>query len=112
MFLSVSEWNIFFIKDAYSKKASSPTKQGEVMAMGIPIICNDIGDTGNIIRESGTGVVVKNFSDEAYDQAIHQLLTNSIPSRSAIRKAAFAYFDLKKGSADYAKLYKRILNEP
>jgi len=111
-FLSLSDYSIFFIKPTFSKTASSPTKHAELMSMGIPVICNDIGDTGNIISESGTGVVVNNFSDEAYDQAIQQLLTNSIPSRSAIRKAAFAYFDLKKGSADYAKLYKRILNEP
>src|SRR5438552_13503857 len=45
LYLSVSDWSIFFIKDVYSKKASSPTKQAEIMAMGIPIICNDIGDT-------------------------------------------------------------------
>jgi hypothetical protein len=50
LFLSLSNWSIFFIKDAYSKKASSPTKQGEIMAMGIPIVCNDIGDTGKIVK--------------------------------------------------------------
>ena len=111
-FLSLSDYSIFFIRPTFSKTASSPTKHAELMGMGIPVICNDIGDTGHIIEASGTGVVIKNFSEDAYDQAIKELRTSSIPSRSTIRKAAFDYFDLKKGAADYAKLYKRILNEP
>jgi glycosyltransferase involved in cell wall biosynthesis len=108
-FLSLSDYSIFFIRPTFSKTASSPTKHAELMSMGIPVICNDIGDTGHIIEESGTGVVVKSFTDEAYDEAIKELRTASIPSRSTIRKAAFNYFDLNKGSENYAKLYKRIL---
>ncbi len=111
-FLSLSDYSIFFIRPTFSKTASSPTKHAELMGMGIPVICNDIGDTGRIIEESGTGVVVKNFSEESYDRAINELLTSSIPSRSAIRKAAYEYFDLKKGSVNYAKLYEKILNKP
>lgn len=43
--ISLMVASVFFILPAYSKKASSPTKQGELMAMGIPVICNDnIGD--------------------------------------------------------------------
>ena len=41
------EWNysIFFIKPSYSKISSSPTKQGELMGLGIPVICNKgVGD--------------------------------------------------------------------
>ena len=110
-FLTVSDYSIFFIRPTFSKTASSPTKHAELMSMGIPVICNNIGDTGQIIETSGTGIVVKSFSDDAYDQAIKELRTSSIPSKSNIRKAAFDYFDLKKGSENYARLYKRILNE-
>ncbi|OFY93460.1 MAG: hypothetical protein A3K10_17920, partial [Bacteroidetes bacterium RIFCSPLOWO2_12_FULL_31_6] len=47
LLLSLSHLSIFFIKPVYSKKASSPTKQGEIMGMGIPLICNDgVGDVG------------------------------------------------------------------
>jgi glycosyltransferase involved in cell wall biosynthesis len=110
-FLSLSDYSIFFIRPTFSKTASSPTKHAELMSMGIPVICNDIGDTGHIIEESGTGVVVKGFTDEAYDQAIRKLRTSSIPSKLVIRKSSFDYFDLKKGSENYANLYKRILKE-
>ena len=38
--ISLFNQSVFFIRPSYSKKASSPTKQGEIMAMGIPLIFN------------------------------------------------------------------------
>jgi glycosyltransferase involved in cell wall biosynthesis len=107
--LSVSDWNIFFIKDAYSKKASSPTKQGEVMAMGIPVICNDIGDTGKIVEESAAGILVKSFQQAELEAACHRLLAFQI-NKAAIREAAFKYYDLARGAELYKKVYKDLLN--
>ena len=46
LYISLSDCSIFFIRPTYSKKASSPTKHAELMGMGVPVICNDIGDTG------------------------------------------------------------------
>lgn len=40
MYASLSDWSIFFIKPVYSQKASSPTKMGELLSMGIPLVCN------------------------------------------------------------------------
>src|SRR5690554_8177353 len=37
LYVSVFDYSIFFIRPTFSKKASSPTKQGELMAMGVPI---------------------------------------------------------------------------
>jgi len=107
-FLSISDWSIFFIKDAYSKKASSPTKQGEIMAMGVPIICNDIGDTGKIIKESGAGIVVSTLNNETYNKAVQQLDDLDRLSKADLRKAAFNYYDLNKGVASYANVYKEL----
>ena len=73
LFISLSNWSIFLIKDVYSKKASSPTKQGEIMAMGIPLICNDIGDTGPIMVNSKAGVLLKALSNEGYQEAVDQM---------------------------------------
>ena len=108
LYLSVSDWNIFFIKDAYSKKASSPTKQGEVMAMGIPIICNDIGDTGKIINESKSGIVLSEFSTSEYVKAGDALQDLLLIEKKTIREAAVKYFDLKQGVAVYQKIYSQI----
>ncbi|MBK8698212.1 MAG: glycosyltransferase [Saprospiraceae bacterium] len=108
LLLSLSNWSIFFIKDAYSKKASSPTKQGEIMAMGIPIICNDIGDTGQIVEKSGSGLVVKRFTNEGYEAVVAKLNVLNSMDRNKIRESAFAYYDLQQGVHTYGEVYKEF----
>jgi glycosyltransferase involved in cell wall biosynthesis len=107
-FITVSDWSIFFIKDAYSKKASSPTKQGEIMAMGVPIICNDIGDTGKIIEESGAGIVIRQLDAAAYQKGVVQTGMLRNLDKSRIRSAAFNYYDLKNGVAVYSTVYSKM----
>jgi len=109
LFLSLSNWSIFFIKDAYSKKASSPTKQGEIMAMGIPVICNDIGDTGRIVEASGAGIVINRFSAETYKAAASKIKNLDSLDKERIRGAAFLYYDLNSGVKTYAEVYTKIL---
>lgn len=107
-FLSLSDWSIFFIKDAYSKKGSSPTKQGEIMAMGIPIVCNDVGDTGGIIDESGAGVKVSEFNKASYNLAIDKLIRFDTGMKQQIRESAYKYFDLQEGTSEYLAVYKKM----
>jgi len=109
LYLSLSDWSIFFIKDAYSKKASSPTKQGEIMAMGIPIICNDIGDTGFIINSSGAGIVVKELTTEQYTLRISEFKNKRMLSKEKIREAAALFFDLSTGVDRYEATYSQLL---
>lgn len=109
-YLSLSNCSIFFIRPTFSKIATSPTKHGELMGMGIPVICNDIGDTGKIINKTNSGFVVDDFSDEAYDKAISQIPKLLSLDKKTIRQAAFEYFDLKKGVAKYNEVYKRVLS--
>ncbi len=111
VYLGITDISIFFIRPTYSKKASSPTKHAELMGMGIPVICNDIGDTGDIIEATKTGEVVKDFTTASYEKAVSSVprLLN-IPKES-IRAAAFEYFDLLKGAERYRQLYKSILEK-
>jgi hypothetical protein len=58
-----SDYSIFFIKPAYSKKSSSPTKMGELLAMGIPLICNNnVGDVEEIIKMTDGGFCISDMS--------------------------------------------------
>ena len=107
--LSLSNWSIFFIKDAFSKRASSPTKQGEIMAMGIPMICNDIGDTGKIVLSAGAGIIIENFSPQDYKKAADRIKELDGLQQETIRQAAFDYYDLDKGIDDYSKVYNNLL---
>lgn len=117
LFLSISDWSIFFIKDVYSKKASSPTKQGEIMGMGIPVVCNDIGDTGYIITKAGSGVLTPGFTEKDYNLVLSELEKFTVnltagetgKSEEKIRRSAYDFFDLKKGVEQYSIAYQKVL---
>ena len=110
-YLSVCDYSIFFIKASYSKISSSPTKQGELMAMGIPIVCNaGIGDTDSIVRNFKSGVVVNKYSNEAYDKAVGELLETTF-NKEKIRNGALSYFSLDDAVAKYKYIYTFILKK-
>ncbi len=108
--MSLMTASVFFILPAYSKKASSPTKQGELMAMGIPIICNDyVGDTGDIIRRYKAGHVVRGFDEKDYQEVAENWDTLCAIKPDTIRHGAIDYFSLDKGIASYQSIYEGIL---
>jgi glycosyltransferase involved in cell wall biosynthesis len=111
LFLSLSTYSIFFIKPSYSKKSSSPTKQGEIMAMGIPLICNrGVGDTDMIVEKYNAGFIVDEFTTTNYEKVINQVLLNTKSlDTSHLRAGAEDFFSLKKGIAQYLKVYHNCL---
>jgi glycosyltransferase involved in cell wall biosynthesis len=110
-YLAMSNCSLFFIKNTFSKKASSPTKHAELMGMGIPVICNNIGDTGNIIFSTKTGLVINEFDDDCLNKAIANIATIEKIDKTYIRQCAKEIFDLQNGVQKYSALYARILNE-
>lgn len=100
---------IFFLKQAFSKMASSPVKQGEIMAMGIPVFCNEgVGDSSYILNTYHSGVLVKTYTDEAYREALH-MFRNTVFEPEAIRSGALAYFSLAEGIRRYRAVYDSLL---
>jgi glycosyltransferase involved in cell wall biosynthesis len=108
-YLGMCESSVFFIRPTFSKKASSPTKHAELMGMGIPVICNDIGDTGHIIHSTQTGIVINGFSREELSSAVDQYDELRGISKAAIRACAQELFDLEAGAEKYYQLYQTIL---
>lgn len=110
LYVKLSNYSIFFIKDAYSKKASSPTKQGEIMAMGIPAICNGgVGDTDYVVEQFGSGQIIKTFNEKAYQECITLIKNQSYDSKH-IRQGAEEFYSLQEGIQQYAIVYNKILN--
>ncbi|MGZ3859568.1 MAG: glycosyltransferase family 4 protein [Flavisolibacter sp.] len=108
LLIQLADYSLFFIRPSFSKKASSPTKQGEIMAMGIPVICNDqVGDTSLVVEEYHSGVVVEEFSEKAYRQALRQLASTQF-DKAAIRKGALEFYALQNGIEKYQSVYKKI----
>lgn len=102
--------SIYFILPAYSKKASSPTKQGELMAMGIPIICNaNVGDADKIISETNSGWVVNKFEQKEYESIIQKIIKHPLPDKNTIIENGLKEFNLQTGAEKFRKTYEKIL---
>jgi glycosyltransferase involved in cell wall biosynthesis len=110
--LAISNYSFFFIKQAFSKLSSSPTKHAEIMAMGIPVITNNaVGDLEEIIRNTATGFVLKDFTNESFMKLIDQLAGENNFNKAAIRTEAEKYYALPKAIQKYTALYTAILEE-
>lgn len=107
-YISLMDFGLFFIRNAFSKKASSPVKQGELMAMGLPVICNaGVGDTDKIVEDYNAGALIRRYSTADYEAAIEKI-TSYPYDRSSIRAGAIDYFDLEKGIASYQRVYEKL----
>ncbi len=111
LLLSFSKFSVFFIKSCYSKKSSSPTKHGEIMAMGIPVITNDgVGDVAEIIEKYNSGFVLKDYSETSFLSVISSITNGAAFDSTAIRNGAKEYYDLQNAVSKYAAIYETILN--
>ncbi len=89
--------------------ASSPAKQGEIMSMGIPIICNsNIGDSDRIIHEADGGMIIRSFNNEDFDYVVSQIPELLLKSKDKIRETAKHYFSLEQGVRHYSEVYELL----
>lgn len=107
--LAQSEVAIFFIKPLFSKKASSATKMGEILAMGIPIITNLIGDHEWLFQQYQFGYLLRQLQPEAYAEAIAAMPKIAQIPPEKLRQAAEAYFSLEEGVKRYTAVYQNVL---
>lgn len=108
--LSLSSYSIFFIKPCYSKQSSSPTKHGEIMAMGIPVITNGgVGDVEEIVSTTSSGIVINEFTDDVYEKAITEIEQKQDYDKAAIRAGAQKWYALDNAIEKYTRIYKAIL---
>ena len=113
-YLAAADAGLSFIKRCESKVASSPTKNGEYLACGLPLILNaGIGDSDSLINDWKAGVLIEEFNERAYGDAAAAIQTwvGSPGARGKARRVAEELFDLNAVAAErYASLYERVLN--
>lgn len=108
--LALCSMSIFFIKPVFSKKASSPTKMGEIMGMGIPLICNSgVGDVDYVMQNYKAGIMIDNFNNTDYQKAIDNIEKALDYPKSEIRNAAKEFYALSSGVNSYKKIYEKCL---
>lgn len=105
----LSSISLFFIKPVFSKKASSPVKMGELLALGVPIVANrGVGDVDLIIEDTNCGILVDDFSQESYEKAILEIDAFIQKPSLVFTQAAEKYYSLKKGIDLYQKVYNEV----
>jgi len=106
-YISLFSASVFFIRPTYSKKASSPTKQGELMSMGIPIVCNaGVGDTDKVIQNYQAGIVLDQLNNNEFDK----VNWDTIPfDKTKAQFGAAEFYGLENGVANYLKVYQKLL---
>ncbi|HQV00336.1 MAG: glycosyltransferase [Bacteroidia bacterium] len=111
-YLLLADLAIFFIKPTFSKKASSPTKQAELMGMGLPIICNaGVGDTDYIVNETNSGIALPDLTVETFKKTADNLNELLCLDKHHIYEGAIRFFDLNKGIEQYQQVYQRLLKQ-
>ena len=107
--LPAADASLFFIRPTYSKLSSCPTKFGECLACGIPVVANTgVGDVGETISRHQVGVAVSHFDEPAYEQAMLGLERLLADPETAVRcrAAAEADFALANAVESYDSIYR------
>ncbi|MFH1790775.1 MAG: glycosyltransferase family 4 protein [Candidatus Omnitrophota bacterium] len=110
-FLRESDAGLCFIRPVSSKRASSPTKVGEYLACGLPVIITGaIGDAAGLLADKRVGIVIDDFSELHYNKALTELegLIKDPALAERCRRAAEEYFSLDKAVEEYGLIYGKL----
>jgi len=112
-YLAAADAGLSFIKRCVSKIASSPTKNGEYLACGLPLVINaGVGDSDALINDWKAGVLIEEFTDAEYAEAGRAIeaMVARPEVRQKARTVAEQLFDLNTiGTERYVSLYQRVL---
>ena len=107
-YISLFDLSVFFIRPSFSKQASSPTKQGELMAMGIPIVCNaGVGDTDLVVEKYEAGTVLESAHHKDFKDFIFPI---SSFDRSKTMQGAQEFYGLENGVETYYGIYDAFIS--
>ncbi|HEX5003420.1 MAG TPA: glycosyltransferase [Bacteroidia bacterium] len=111
LLLSLSDVALFFIMPTFSKTASSPTKQGEIMGMGIPLICNSgVGDTDFVVNKYRSGISIDLSKKDSMDEAVSAIDRLIVLDKNTIRSGALDFYSLESGIAKYLAVYRSMVS--
>ncbi len=108
-YLAASDINLSFIKPVYSKISSSPTKLGEVLAMGIPVITNSgVGDVKEIVEQINGGIIIDGFSNKELERAAKEIPNILTLDETSIAHNTKNLLSLDLALQTYLLLYKNL----
>ena len=104
--LGASDVMLSYIKPAYSKMASSPTKLAEAFACGVPAICNPgIGDVDEQLESLHAGALIE-LGLSSDPDAVKEAIERSLPlGGQQLRERTKRQLDLGQAVAAYREVY-------
>lgn len=110
--LAAADAGICFVGDLPSKRASSPTKYGEYLASGLPVVTNPWTGDASELRDEPGWILVDALTEDAYRLGARALASVLEQPNEAVRRAralAEREFGLDAAIACYDRLYRRVL---
>jgi glycosyltransferase involved in cell wall biosynthesis len=106
--------SVMFFTQGLGKLGSSPTRMGEILGCGLPVVANEgVGDVAQIIREHRVGVLVNGVNEAEMNCALEELerLLSDPDLSQRCRQAATMVFSLESGTRAYSTIYSDILGK-
>jgi glycosyltransferase involved in cell wall biosynthesis len=111
-YLSVASAAVYFYRHSFSEIAASPTKVGEYLGAGLPVVSSSqVGDIDGILEDNRVGVLVNDFSPAVYDAATEQIMNLVAEPATAERckEVARRHFSLEDvGLPRYDRVYRTV----
>jgi glycosyltransferase involved in cell wall biosynthesis len=111
-YLSVASAAVYFYRPTFSEIAASPTKVGEYLGAGLPVVSSRrVGDIDAILEDNRVGVLVDDFSPVGYEAATRAVMALAAETDTSqrCREVARGHFSLKEvGVPRYDRLYSDI----
>jgi glycosyltransferase involved in cell wall biosynthesis len=112
--LAQQDAGLCFHSHGLSAPGGSSTKIGEYWAMGLPVVSTTgLGDVDEIIRREQVGVVVRRHNDDAYREAVSELLDllddPDLPNRC--RRSAERHYGLEAACERQLEIYEALTAE-
>ncbi len=101
-----------FIRPHFAKLASCPTKVGEYLAAGVPVVANaGIGDMDGLLQDGRVGYLLHDFDAASIEASFRHLQTlwGDADVASRCRDAALTHFSLREGVDRYDAIYRTLL---
>ena len=110
-YLKKFDYLVSFCRISDSIIGASPTKIGEALALGIPVIANaGVGDIDSIIISCDAGIIVQDTEQKSLINCLYKIKSYEA-DKIRIREDSRKYYDLENATREYAYIYKFLINK-
>jgi glycosyltransferase involved in cell wall biosynthesis len=107
--LAAADLALCLITQQFSSRGVSPTKLGEYLACGLPVVVNDgVGDVGEIVEQLDAGAVLSSMSESEMDGVVSRLDDFLAVDAHDLRERSRKIHDMPVALASYRQVYDSI----